>query len=49
LQQVLACYAAGFDFADVWHLIRSEGHEMKTFDKDFIKKARRVGHSTSSP
>ena len=49
LRQVLACYAAGFDFADAWHLIRSEGHEMKTFDAAFIKKARRAGHSASSP
>ena len=49
LRQVLACYAAGFDFADAWHLIRSEGQEMKTFDKGFMKKARRAGHAASSP
>ena len=49
LRQVLACYAAGFDFADAWHLIRGEGHEMKTFDKNFIEKARRAGYSASSP
>jgi len=49
LRQVLACYAAGFDFADAWHLIRSEGQEMKTFDAAFIKKARKAGHLASSP
>ena len=49
LRQVLASYAAGFDFADAWHLIRSEGHEMKTFDAAFIKKARKAGHLASSP
>jgi len=40
LRQVLAYFEAGFDFADAWHLIRGEGHEMKTFDARFINKAR---------
>ncbi|HKK17279.1 MAG TPA: type II toxin-antitoxin system VapC family toxin [Opitutales bacterium] len=49
LRKVLSYYARGFDFADAWHLIRSEGQEMKTFDKDFIKKARKADHLVSSP
>jgi hypothetical protein len=49
LKQVLACFKSGFDFADACHLIRSEGHEMKTFDTAFIKKARKSGHPASSP
>jgi predicted nucleic-acid-binding protein len=49
LRQVLAYFEAGFDFADAWHLIRSEGNEMKTFDLSFIKKARMSGHLASSP
>lgn len=49
LLQVMAYYAAGFDFADACHLMGSEGHEMKTFDAAFIKKARKAGHLASSP
>jgi predicted nucleic-acid-binding protein len=49
LTQVLAYFESGFDFADAWHLIRSEGNEMKTFDGTFIKKARGAGHLASSP
>lgn len=49
LKQVLTYFESGFDFADAWHLVRSEGHEMKTFDAEFIKKARKSGHSASSP
>lgn len=49
LKQVLAYFESGFDFADGWHLIRSEGYEMKTFDATFIKKARKSGHLASSP
>lgn len=49
LRQVLAYFEAGLNFADAWHLIRSEGNEMKTFDLSFIKKARKSGHLASSP
>jgi predicted nucleic-acid-binding protein len=49
LKQVLAYFEAGFDFADAWHLIRSEDLEMKTFDATFIKKARKSGHLASAP
>lgn len=49
LKQVLAYYEKGFDFADAWHLIRSEGYEMKTFDAAFIKKARKSGHLAALP
>jgi len=45
----LAYFEAGLNFADAWHLIRSEGNEMKTFDLSFIKKARKSGHLASSP
>jgi len=49
LKQVLAHYQSGFDFADALHLIRSEGHEMKTFDAAFVKRARKSGHMASAP
>lgn len=47
--RVLEYYEAGFDFADALHLLRSQGHEMKTFDQAFSKKARKHGFSVSSP
>lgn len=49
LKQVLFFYNDGFDFADAWHLLRSESYEMKTFDATFIKKARKSGHLASLP
>jgi predicted nucleic-acid-binding protein len=49
LRQVFAYFKAGFDFADAWHLLRGEGYELKTFDAQFIKKARESGHPASSP
>lgn len=49
MKQALAYFSAGFDFADAWHLLRSEGLEMKTFDAAFIKKARKSGHPASLP
>jgi len=49
LKRALAAYEAGFDFADALHLLRSEGYEMKTFDADFAKKARKAGHLASTP
>jgi predicted nucleic-acid-binding protein len=47
--QVLKLYSQGLDFADAWHLVRSEGIPMKTFDKAFIKKARKAGFAVSLP
>lgn len=49
LSQVLELYSQGLDFADAWHLVRSEGIPMKTFDKAFIKKARKAGFEISLP
>lgn len=40
---VIDWHEAGFDFADAFHLALSRDQEtMKTFDADFIKKARRL-------
>ena len=49
LRQVLVYFEDGFDFADALHLLRSEGHELKTFDAALVKKAKKAGHLTSSP
>jgi predicted nucleic-acid-binding protein len=49
LRQVLAQYESGFDFADALHLIRGEGFEMKTFDSNFVKRAREAGYAASNP
>jgi predicted nucleic-acid-binding protein len=49
LSQVLELYSQGLDFADAWHLVRSEGIPMKTFDKAFIQKARKAGFAVSLP
>lgn len=48
-REVLTYYAEGFDFADAWHLIRSDGYEMKTVDGNFLKKARKAKKSASMP
>ena len=47
--QVLELYSQGLDFADAWHLVRSEGNPLKTFDKAFIKQARKAGFEASNP
>lgn len=47
--RVLEYYEEGFDFADALHLLRSQGHEMKTFDHAFRKIARKHGFAVSSP
>ena len=40
---VIDWHEAGFDFADAFHLALSRDREtMKTFDADFIKKAKRL-------
>ena len=49
LYQVLELYSQGLDFADAWHLARSEGNPLKTLDKAFIKKARKAGFEISLP
>ncbi|TVP81687.1 MAG: type II toxin-antitoxin system VapC family toxin [Puniceicoccaceae bacterium] len=49
LNQVLTYFEYGFDFADALHLVRSEDHEMKSFDAAFINKARKSGRLASSP
>ena len=44
LRQALAWYSKGMDFADAVHLaLRAEANQMLTFDKDFIKTAKREG------
>ncbi len=48
-RQALLYYAEGFDFADAWHLIRSDDYEMKTFDKNFLKKARKAKKTAAMP
>lgn len=47
--RVLEYYEEGFDFADALHLLRSQGHEMKTFDQAFSKKAWKHGFAVSAP
>ena len=40
---IIDWHEAGFDFADAFHLALSRGQEpMKTFDADFIKKAKKL-------
>lgn len=40
---VIDWHEAGLDFADAFHLALSRDREaMKTFDDDFVKKARRL-------
>jgi len=39
----------GFDFADALHYVCAEKVEVKTFDRDFIKKAKKVGWKVSLP
>ena len=42
--QAVAWHQAGLDFADAFHLSRSQGQEsLKTFDRDFIKRAKSLG------
>jgi predicted nucleic-acid-binding protein len=45
--QVLELYCQGLDFADAWHLVRSEGNPLKTFDKAFIRRGRKAGFQIS--
>lgn len=49
LRKVLSFFNAGFDFADALHLLRSDGHEFKSFDKALLKKALESGLSASLP
>lgn len=49
LRHVMDLYDQGFDFGDALHLLRSQGYAMKTFDRDFSKKARTRGFSVSAP
>lgn len=44
LQQALAWYAQGLDFADAFHLALSHGNEeLATFDKAFVRQAGKLG------
>ncbi|WP_295435621.1 type II toxin-antitoxin system VapC family toxin [uncultured Thiodictyon sp.] len=43
IEQALAWYAMGADFADALHLAASGSAVMHTFDKDFCKAARKAG------
>jgi predicted nucleic acid-binding protein len=44
ISQALDWHEAGLDFADAFHLALSKGHDvLKTFDTDFIKRARSLG------
>ncbi len=47
--RTLDLFDQGFDFADALHYVRSAGLEMKTFDKSFISKARKLGLPVSAP
>lgn len=47
--QVLDRFDEGFDFADALHAIRSEGLEMKTFDKRFFNNGHQHGLRISLP
>lgn len=43
LSQAISWHEAGMDFADALHLSLSQDHDvMKTFDSDFIKKAKNL-------
>ena len=43
--QAVAWHEAGLDFADAFHLAQSQDCEsLKTFDSDFIKRARNLSH-----
>lgn len=47
LRQALAWYAQGMDFADALHLaLRDASAQLLTFDKSFIKLAKKQGLST---
>jgi predicted nucleic-acid-binding protein len=44
LRQALAWYGQGMDFADALHLaLRGESAQLLTFDKGFIKTAKKLG------
>lgn len=47
--RTLDLFDQGFDFADALHYVRSAGLEMKTFDKRFISKARKLGLPVTAP
>ncbi|MDA7881009.1 type II toxin-antitoxin system VapC family toxin [Akkermansiaceae bacterium] len=49
LVQVISAYEKGFDFADALHRFAAEDMEVKTFDRDFVKKAKKVGWKVSLP
>lgn len=41
IAQVISWHELGLDFADAFHLVMSQGcDELKTFDKNFIKKSK---------
>ena len=47
--EALQRHREGFDFADALHYVSADGLELKTFDRNFIKKAKKVGWKVSLP
>jgi predicted nucleic-acid-binding protein len=47
ISQIIVWYESGLDFADAFHLaLSAEQSSLKTFDIDFIKRAKKLGTKT---